>query len=218
MTTCTAVSAILLGFVPSLSDVRQLPHVQCTTARSIFYWIYPSITIIARNLFGSAISTCRSITSLENIKTAIQAMYNLWALKLNLLKGLKFSGHVSSNQCIMAFRRTSTNFLWSDPASIGVIMRKMLGKFCCTPLKMCVQLPLLERDSSFVVVQKTIYSLYLIQEGSWNKLWACPDWRNYWLSYKKLISLQLSFGLLVWYGILYVARRVDFMWLELVWM
>ena len=25
---------------------------------------------------------------------------------------------------------------------------------------------------------KTIYSLYSIQEGSWNKLWACPDWRN----------------------------------------
>ena len=57
-------------------------------------------------------------------------------------------------------RRTSTNFLWSDPASIGVIMRKILGKFCCTPLKMCVQLPLLERDSSFVVVQ-TQYTVYI---------------------------------------------------------
>ena len=161
LTTCTAVSAILLGFVPSLSDVRQLPHIQCKTARSIFYWIYPSITIIARNLFGSAISTCRSITSLEKIKTANQAMNNLWALKLNLLKGFEtFWTCFFHKQCIMPFRRTSTNFLWSDPASIGVIMRKILGKFCCTPLKMCVQLPLLERDSSFVVVQKQ-YTVYI---------------------------------------------------------
>ena len=128
---------------------------------NILYWIYPSITIIARNLFGSAISTCRSITSLEKIKTANQAMNNLWALKLNLLKGFEtFWTCFFHNQCIMAFRRTSTNFLWSDPASIGVIMRKMLGKFCCTPLKMCVQLPLLERDSSFVVVQKQ-YTVYI---------------------------------------------------------
>ena len=51
----------------------------------------------------------------------------------------------------------STSFLWSNPAGVGVIWRKLFCVFGCRPLKMCLQLLLwLEKDSSFDVVQNTM--------------------------------------------------------------
>ena len=106
------------------------------------------------------------------------------------LKGFKTFETCFLQSVYNGLQKVSTNFLWSEPDGVGVILRKMFWVFCCRPWKMCLQLLLLlEKDSSIVIVQNTTQcycfqlgphslppttfmenSLHSIQEGSWNKI------------------------------------------------
>ena len=73
------------------------------------------------------------------------------------LKGLETFNTCFFQSVNNGLPNVSTKFLWSDPAGVGVIWRKMFCVFGCRPLKMCLQLLLwFEKDSSFDVVQNTM--------------------------------------------------------------
>ena len=73
------------------------------------------------------------------------------------LKGLETFNTCFFQSVNNGLSNVSTSFLWSDPAGVGVIWRKLFCVFGCRPLKMCLQLLLwLEKDSSFDVVQNTM--------------------------------------------------------------
>ena len=44
----------------------------------------------------------------------------------NLYRDLELLGHVSSNKCMIAFEKFCTNILWSEPASVRLILQRCM--------------------------------------------------------------------------------------------
>ena len=73
---------------------------------------------------------------------------------------LSLKGIETFETCFFRSVHNGLQEYWSDPAGVGVILRKMFWVSCCRPLKMSLQLLLLfEKDSSFDPVQNTCMAI-----------------------------------------------------------
>ena len=111
--------------------------------------IYTRVSILLQHTIGY-------FTSVDNMSSSALSGF-LSTGASHQLKGLETFNAWFFQSVNNGLPNVSTSFLWSHPAAVGVIWRKLFCVFSCRPLKMCLQLLLwLEKDSSFDVVQHTM--------------------------------------------------------------